>query len=167
MKGASQANVKDDSIMETSMGFAFPMIMIYGFATCSGIYLMTPVAERELKTRPILNMSGISSFQYYLGLFFGDLVLFIPPISIFILFTVMFGIKPFCNNLDRFLTLSAGFGPALITLTYLVSQCFRSNNAAVRSIVPLYLIIGSLIPMVLVMYLYQTREENMKHFWFW
>jgi len=61
MNGKSQSNIRDDSIMETALGFAFPFIMIYGFATCSGIYLMTPVSEREFKTRPILNMSGISS----------------------------------------------------------------------------------------------------------
>jgi hypothetical protein len=39
MNAKSQGNFGDDSIMETAMGFAFPFIMIYGFATCSGITL--------------------------------------------------------------------------------------------------------------------------------
>jgi hypothetical protein len=49
------------SIMEIAIGFTFPFIMIYGFATCSGIYLLTPVSEREFKTRTLLNMSGVST----------------------------------------------------------------------------------------------------------
>ena len=51
----------DGSIMEIAIGFMFPFIMIYGFATCSGIYLLAPVSEREFKTRSLLNMSGVSN----------------------------------------------------------------------------------------------------------
>jgi ABC-type Na+ efflux pump permease subunit len=40
-----------DTLFETMAGFTFPFIMNYGFATCSGIYLMTLVEERERKTR--------------------------------------------------------------------------------------------------------------------
>jgi hypothetical protein len=50
-----------EDIFELMMAFIMPLIMAYGFATCSGIYMLTPVGERELKTKQILNLTGVSS----------------------------------------------------------------------------------------------------------
>jgi hypothetical protein len=131
-------------------GFTFPFIMNYGFATCSGIYLMTLVEERERKTRQILNLSGVGSFVYYLSLFSADVLLYIPPMGLFLLFIVAFDIQVYANNLDKFVPLAAGFGPALVAMTYFFSQAFKTNNAAVRLIVPFYIIVGTFIPLALI-----------------
>jgi hypothetical protein len=152
------------SIMEIAIGFTFPFIMIYGFATCSGIYLLTPVSEREFKTRTLLNMSGVSTLQYWLGLLIGDLLLFIPPMSIFILLTVMFQIKPYCEYLDEYCVFAFAFGTSLVTATYFFSSFFDNTNGAIRCIVPFYLIIGTLIPMSLTVYIYKTPDLK-QYFW--
>lgn len=102
-------------------GFSFPFIMNYGFATCSGIYLMTLVEERERKTRSILSLSGVGSFVYYLSLFCADALLYIPPMTLFTLFIVVFQIKVYAENLDEFIPLAVGFGPALVAMTYFFS----------------------------------------------
>ena len=140
-------------------GFTFPFIMNYGFATCSGIYLMTLVEERERKTRTILNLSGVGSFVYYISLFLADILLYIPPMTFFVLFIVVFDIKVYAENLKAFIPLAIGFGPALVAMTYLFSQCFKSNNAAVRLIVPFYIIVGTFIPLALVVVMNRLVDD--------
>ena len=148
-----------DTLFETMAGFTFPFIMNYGFATCSGIYLMTIVEERERKTRTILTLSGVGSFVYYLALFLADLLLFIPPMTLFILFIVIFDIKVYAGNLDKFVPLAMGFGPALVAMTYFFSQAFKSNNAAVRLIVPFYIIVGTFLPLALIVVMNRFIED--------
>ena len=80
-------NIKNQSIeahetLEDSFAYIFPLLTNMGFGTAAGIYLMTPVADKEQKTRSILSLSGLTSLQYYTGLFIADYVLFIIPAAL-------------------------------------------------------------------------------------
>jgi hypothetical protein len=83
--------------------------------------------------------------------------------SIFILLTVMFQIQPYCQHLDEYCEFAFTFGTSLVTATYFFSSFFDNTNGAIRCIVPFYLIIGTLIPMSLTVYIYKTPDMK-KHF---
>jgi hypothetical protein len=70
--------------------------------------------------------------------------------GLFLLFILAFDIQVYAKNLDKFVPLAAGFGPALVAMTYFFSQAFKTNNAAVRLIVPFYIIVGTFIPLALI-----------------
>jgi hypothetical protein len=67
--------------------------------------------------------------------------------------------------MDQFLLLVVGFGPALISLTYLVSQCFSTGNGAMKCLVPLYLLIGTIGPLITVIALFKLGEKQTLAFW--
>ena len=39
-----------EMLLDVGVGFMFPFIMNYGFATCAGMFMLVPVEDRELKT---------------------------------------------------------------------------------------------------------------------
>jgi ABC-type multidrug transport system permease subunit len=149
-----------EDLFELMMAFSMPFIMCYGFATCSGIYMFTPVGEREYKTKPILNLAGVHSFQYYVGLFIADCTLYVPPVLLFAIMMVALDIRAYSENMDQFLLLVVGFGPALIALTYFVSQAFATGNSAMKCLVPLYLLIGTIGPLIVVIILFKRGEDG-------
>ena len=65
----------------------------------------------------------------------------------------------YAGNLDKFIPLAVGFGPALVAMTYFFSQAFKSNNAAVRLIVPFYIIVGTFIPLALIVVVNRFVED--------
>lgn len=68
------------------VGIIFPFLLLYGFASCSAVYTLMPVGERESKMRSLLHMIGIKPVCYYLGMFFADYTLFLIPMILFIIF---------------------------------------------------------------------------------
>ena len=43
--------VKGDVMLDVAVGFMFPMIMNYGFASCAGMFMLMPIEDRENKTK--------------------------------------------------------------------------------------------------------------------
>lgn len=57
----------------------FPLLMPIGIVISSGLYCLTQVKDREDGCRYLLNFAGMGSPAYFLGLFFGDYVIFTFP----------------------------------------------------------------------------------------
>ena len=57
----------------------FPTLLIISIAISSGLFVITPVTDRQDKLRYLLNFAGITPFSYYMGLFLADCILFITP----------------------------------------------------------------------------------------
>lgn len=128
--------------------------MNLSFACTAAVYLTTPCEEREHKTRAILNMSGLKSYVYYLGLLTADIVLYLPPMICLILIIIVVDIKIYSTNLGTFAILCAGFGPALITCTYALSHIFKSANFAALFLLLIYVLVGTAIPFTLLLFLH-------------
>lgn len=63
----------------------FAIWMLVGFCTCSGIFILAPISERENKLRHLMNYIGMNPFAYYLGNFIADYLLFLIPVAGFII----------------------------------------------------------------------------------
>jgi len=57
----------------------FPVLQIFGILLSSGIFIFTPVEDREQKLRYLLNFAGMRSSAYFIGLLLADVVIFCIP----------------------------------------------------------------------------------------
>jgi hypothetical protein len=145
-------NAEAENQMEAGLAHVFPFIVNFGFSCCSGIYMMTPLGERENKTRSILSLNGVGSLVYYLGLFLGDIILYVPAMGTLVSIIWIFKVTRYAANIGGLMIASAGFGPALITCTYFLSNMFKTNNEGVICLVILYLLASNLLPMCVTSY---------------
>jgi hypothetical protein len=68
-----------DSLNKTLLSSIFPLLMPVGIVISSGLYCLGQVKDREDGCRYLLNFAGMRSPAYFLGLFFGDYVIFTFP----------------------------------------------------------------------------------------
>ena len=120
------------TVCQTLIGFLFPFFLNYGFCSCAGIYVLTPISEREIKTRSILNMMGMKSSSYWIGLFLADYTIFLMPVACFMVFIYASHIMAFSDHMGAFLLVMAAFGGGLIANIYFIQHFYIDQNAAVR-----------------------------------
>jgi hypothetical protein len=73
---------EDPAVQEVLLyvnGILFSVWMLIGFCTCSGIFILAPISDREFKLRYLMNYIGIKSLAYYVGNFIADFILFLVP----------------------------------------------------------------------------------------
>lgn len=126
----------------------FAFFVLLGFALCSGLYIIQPVQDRQLKLRTMLHFVGMKSTSYFLGSFLADMILFSMPTIGFILLLFPLDVRYFIINgaWAVLLAVMLSFGFALVNLTYLFSFVFKSHNNAFKQIGVIYLIAGSILP---------------------
>ena len=79
------------------MKYGFPILLMFSFVMSSGIFVITTVADRELKLRYLLNFAGMRSSAYYIGIWMGDTLIFIVPASLLILLAWALGFEGFSS----------------------------------------------------------------------
>ena len=127
-------------------GILFSLFMLIGFCICSGIFILSPVSDRENKLRHLLNFVGMKPLAYYLGNLLADLLLFLLPTIAFMIILFPLNIKTFTHSLHLIFLIMMCFGFSLICLTYMVAFLFSNSNTAFRQIGTVYLIIGYFVP---------------------
>lgn len=93
---------------------------------------MTPVKDREDGLRYLLNFAGISSFSYYLGLFFADIIIFTVPTMLIVILSFILGVETFTLNAGKNVVCIMMFGITYIPLTYITSFIFKKADAAFK-----------------------------------
>lgn len=149
LKGFVTYDYYDERIREAMLyiyGVIFAFWMLIGFCTCSGIFILAPISDREFKLRGLMNYIGMNSLAYYTGNFIVDYVLYLIPSLGFIILLFPMKIEAFTNSCGTILLILLCFGLALISLTYFVSFLFKTSATAFRQIGVMYLLIGYIIP---------------------
>lgn len=137
-------------VLNYVVAIMFPYILNAGYATCSGIYMLMPIEERMKQTRHILKMSGLKTPAYWLGLFTADYILFMIPTALFVLLVMFSGLQIFGEYLGIFIGGMLSFGFAVISLTYLLSTFFSTQDAAIKCNIILQLLVGTLLPLIII-----------------
>lgn len=128
----------------------FNMLMIFGFLTSAAIFILTPVQDREFKTRYLLNVNGMSSFSYFLGNLFADLNLIMLPSAFFVIFIYVFpGMDSYKENIAIIIACMSVFCFTLINFTYVWSFAYKSSNSAFRTIGIWYILLGYFVPLII------------------
>jgi hypothetical protein len=146
-------------IINYTVALMFPYILNAGYATCSGIYVLLPIEERQRKTRHILKMSGMQTSSYWVGLFMADYFLFLIPTALFGVLVGVSGLQIFSDHLFQFIGGMLGFGLAVIALTYLLSTFFDSADAAIKCNIYFQLLVGTFLPFI-IMGIVGARSES-------
>lgn len=86
--------IKDEVIKNV-----FPFLIIFGFLTTCGIFIVTVIKDREDKLRYLLNFAGMRPFAYYFGLIITEFMLFLVIVFLLIILSFLLGIDQFTENL--------------------------------------------------------------------
>ena len=114
------------------MGTIFPTLIVGSLIISSGLYVITPVKDREDKLRYLLNFTGISPAAYYLGFFAADCLIFIIPTILIFILSYILQVKTFTDHaLQNFAALIM-FGVSYIPLGYCTSFIFKKADSAFK-----------------------------------
>jgi hypothetical protein len=145
----------------------FSFFVLLGFSLCSGLYIIQPVLDKELKLRNLMHFVGMKSLAYYFGSFVSDMILFSIPTIGFIGLLFPLGVTYFIMDGAWAVLLATmiAFGVALINLTYLFSFIFTNHNNAFKQIGIIYLLGGSIVPNILGgIFTGASGTQNFKYF---
>lgn len=123
--------------------------MLFSFAVCSGLFIITFVEERDKKLRHVLKVVGCNTVSYFFGNLIADLILFLICTGIFIALLYPLGLSYIYRDWPNAMGIISCFGFSLICLTYLASFVFKNPTYAFNKIGMWYLIIGLVAPLVL------------------
>jgi ABC-2 family transporter protein len=140
----------DDS-KTTIISFLFSFFVLTGFSLCTGLFILSPVADRQNNLRQMLNFIGMKPLAYYTGSFLADIVLFTLPTLGFIglLFPMNIQYLYMNGSWAVFLAVMVSFGISLIAVTYLISFMFANANSAFKSIGLVYFLLGCILPVAI------------------
>ena len=77
-----------DQITSIFFTFYFTFFLMLGQTFTVGLYSSVPMLEKKGGLRQMMHMNGLTSYQYFSGLFMGDIMLFTAP-SILISFVLL------------------------------------------------------------------------------
>jgi len=140
------SDVSSYKILQGLTAFLFPFLLMYGFTTTAGIYMITPISDRESRLRQVLHITGLKPFSYYLGTLIADYSLFMVSQLIFVVFALLADINTYSEQMVSFILIMSSFGLSMISFTYLFSNMFNDNNSAFRCMTVVYLILGLVAP---------------------
>lgn len=139
----------------------------YGYLMSVAVYLIMPVTDRETKMRGLLHLSGSSILAYWLGMFLCDLLLFLIPTFFFLLMAKTFDLGVFGDAIGSLSLILFGFGISLLQLTYLVQNIFSNITQAIRCVIPVFLLFGTVLPLVIYMLAGIAGESSEFELYFW
>ena len=111
-------------ITEIFFTFYFTFFLVLGQALTASLYSMVPMFEKKAGLRQMMHMSGLSSFQYFLGLFLGDILLFVCPAAVISIALIGFEEIMVRSQIGNFFLSFTLFGMCLISFTYVFSHVF-------------------------------------------
>ena len=117
-----------NSILES----VFPTLLIISIAISSGLFIITPVTDRQDKLRYLLNFAGITPFSYYMGLFLADCILFITPCILIILLAIILQLETITKNAWHILLALTAFGIVYMPVNYLIAHMFSQTETAFK-----------------------------------
>jgi len=119
-------------LQDRILRMAFPALVLVSIVTSGGLFIVTPVQDREDKLRYLLNFSGLSSSAYFSGIFLADMVLYLIPCISVLLLSYFLNIDTFYKNAGEIFIALFMFGLGFMQLNYLVGFLFTSANAAFK-----------------------------------
>mmetsp|Transcript_41166 Transcript_41166/g.62606 ORF Transcript_41166/g.62606 Transcript_41166/m.62606 type:complete len:117 (+) Transcript_41166:2526-2876(+) len=112
--------------------YVFPFLIMLSILISSGVYVISPVLDREEKLRYLLNFAGMRSASYYIGLWIGDTFIYIIPTAILIGGAWALQLEGFSEVAIWIFFALAVFSFPFIQLNYLVSYLFSKAETAFK-----------------------------------
>ena len=136
-------NVNDD-VQNLILGIAFPVLNNLGLILTCGVFVFTPVEDRELKLRYLLNFAGMRSSAYYIGYFFADWIIFSINQTLLVLMFFVMKIQLFEDHAWMYYLCVEVFGFAFISSIYALNFFFDKGETSFKYITLFMMIFGIL-----------------------
>jgi ABC-2 family transporter protein len=146
-------SIRDITDYNTALCYIFIVFMLFSFAVCSGLFIVTFVEERDKRLRHVFKVVGVNTVSYFFGNLLCDIVLFFICTAIFIALLYPLGLTFIYRDWLTTWGIISSFGFALICLTYLASFVFKNPTYAFNKIGMWYLIFGLVLPAVMTLIL--------------
>jgi hypothetical protein len=112
--------------------YIFPIIILIGYLSSIGLYLIVPVNDKFNKTRYMLNFAGMRSSSYYIGLFLADFLIYSIGNILLVGFVFVLDLGVFTENAGNLLIILTVLGFPYITLAYLFGFLFENDETAFK-----------------------------------
>mmetsp|Transcript_41165 Transcript_41165/g.62599 ORF Transcript_41165/g.62599 Transcript_41165/m.62599 type:complete len:212 (+) Transcript_41165:2298-2933(+) len=119
----------------------FPIFILISLFVSSGVYVISPVSDREDKLRYLLNFAGMRPASYYIGLFMGDVFIFLIPTAILIGGSWALKLSGISERAGWIYLALFVFSYSFIQLNYLVGFLFTKAETAFKyQVLPMLLL---------------------------
>ena len=123
-------STNDKVVHELVFSNLYSVWVVIALALCTGLFIETPVHEREHKLRYAFKVTGLRVVPYWLGSFIADYVLYLLPGLWFVALVFLFNIASLTSNSAETILIYIVFGGPLITFMYLANYCFSKSQTA-------------------------------------
>ena len=127
--------------------------------------------EKKGGLRQMMHMSGLTSFQYYAGLFLGDFVLFFGPAVVISIALIPFEEVMVRSQIFSFFISYLLYGAALINLAYAFSHIFSNPDTGGKYLAIIFLLGFLFGPIAISLILaaiigFESSVSNTLSFWY-
>ncbi len=133
-------------IHEIIFSTVYSVWVVIALALCTGIFIETPVLERENKLRYAFKVTGLRDTPYWIGTFLADFLLYLMPGLCFVALIFLFNVTTLTAYIGSTIPIYLLFGGPLITFMYLCSYLFKSAQTAFKSIGFIMYLLGFIVP---------------------
>ena len=138
-----------NKIITIMFTFYFTLFLVLGQLLTASVFGFAPMQERKEGLRQMMHMSGLSSIQYYAGLFLGDLFLFSCSGVVLSLALIPFPQIMVGSQIFNFFISYVFFGAALINMCYILAHIFSEAETG-QKYLGVLILVGFLVgPIVL------------------
>ena len=123
----------DDEVSKITsifFSFYFTLFLILGQSFTAGLYGTIPLFEKKNGLRQMMHMSGLTSLQYFGGLFIGDLSLFTATAVVISVALTLFDQIMVTSQIGNFFISYVLFGACLINCSYIFTHIFDNPDTA-------------------------------------
>lgn len=129
----------ESEIIPMVIKYEFAAINIIAFAITGGMSAMLPLKEKEGGLRHMMRLTGLSSLQYWLGMFLADFVIALIPTTIASVILLFFDTIMARELVIEFFVDFQLFIAAVNCFSYLFSHAFSDPDTAIKNLSLIYI----------------------------
>ena len=163
---------KVNNVIAIFFTFYFTIFLVLGNSFTSGLFSTVPMFEKANGLRQMMHMSGVSSIEYYLGLFLGDMTLFTMPAGIISLALLAVPQIMVSSQVGYFFLSYIFYGMALINMVYTFAHMFNNPDTTLQYMGLIFFLVLLLIPIGLSLMIaaiigFSTSVAETLSIWYW
>lgn len=135
-----------NKVVSLFFSFYFTFFLVLGQSFSAGLFAAVPMVEKKGGLRQMMHMSGLTSVQYFSGLFLGDLLLFTVPAVVITLALLGFEQIMQQSQVGNFFVSFMLYGCAIINMCYICTHIFDDPDTSFKYIAIIFSLVFLIAP---------------------
>lgn len=141
-------NLAGGKFKQKVLNVAFPILITLGIVFSNGLFVMTPVKDREEKLRYLLNFAGMRSSAYYLGFLLADVIIYCIPQVLLVIMVFVIQLDVLEKHMGFFFLSIFFFAFPFISLIYNLGFVFDKSETAFKYVTLLFML-SYIVPVII------------------